>query len=74
MPTYSRTNMVVQVQIRLDRSGKVLECNVLNSSGRPEFDASAVNAVLRTGELPPPPTSAQQELIVNFNSQMMMGR
>ena len=74
MPTYSRTNMVVQVRIQLDRSGRVLDCKIVNSSGRPEFDASAVNAVLRTGTLPPPPTPAQQELIISFNSLQMLGK
>lgn len=74
MPVYSRSNMVVQVRIQLDRNGKVLDCKVEKSSGRPEFDASAVNAVVRTGTLPAPPTPAQQDLLISFNSQQMMGR
>ncbi|MBR5883530.1 MAG: cell envelope integrity protein TolA, partial [Mailhella sp.] len=74
MPVYSRSNMVVQVRIQLDRHGKVLDCKVEKSSGRPEFDASAVNAVVRTGMLPAPPTPAQQDLLISFNSQQMLGR
>ena len=74
MPVYSRSNMVVQVRIQLDPHGKVLDCKVEKSSGRPEFDASAVNAVVRTGNLPAPPTPAQQDLIISFNSQQMLGR
>ena len=74
MPVYSRSNMVVQVRIQLDPHGKVLDCKVEKSSGRPEFDASAVNAVVRTGNLPAPPTPAQQDLLISFNSQQMMGR
>ena len=74
MPVYSRSNMVVQVRIKLDPSGKVLDCKVEKSSGRPEFDASAVNAVVRTGMLPAPPTPAQQDLLISFNSLQMMGR
>ena len=74
MPTYSRTNMVVQVRIKLDKQGRVLDCHIERSSGRPEFDASAVNAVVRTGTLPPPPTAAQQDLVISFNSLQMAGR
>ena len=74
MPVYSRSNMVVQVRIQLDPHGKVLDCKVEKSSGRPEFDASAVNAVIRTGDLPAPPTPAQQDLLISFNSQQMLGR
>lgn len=74
MPTYSRVNMVVQVHIKLDKQGKVLSCDIERSSGRPEFDASAVNAVIRTGTLPPPPTAAQQDLVISFNSLEMAGR
>ena len=74
MPTYSRNNMVVQVRIKLDKQGNVLDCRIERSSGRPEFDASAINAVIRTKTLPPPPTPAQQDLVVSFNSLQMMGR
>ncbi len=74
LPAYSRSNIVVQVRIKLDKQGRVLDCQVERSSGRPEFDASAVNAVVRTGTLPPPPTAAQQDLLINFNSLQMAGR
>ena len=74
MPTYSRNNMVVQVRIKLDKQGNVLDCHIERSSGRPEFDASAVNAIIRTKTLPPPPTPAQQDLVISFNSQQMLGR
>lgn len=74
MPTYSRNNMVVQVRIKLDKQGNVLDCHIERSSGRPEFDASAVNAIIRTKTLPPPPTPAQQDLVISFNSLQMMGR
>ena len=74
MPTYSRNNIVVQVRIKLDKQGRVLDCHIERSSGRPEFDASAVNAIIRTKTLPPPPTPAQQDLVISFNSLQMMGR
>ena len=74
MPTYSRVNLSVQVNVKLDPSGKVLSCTVARSSGRAEVDASAVNAVIRTKVLPAPPTPDQQELLLTFNTQEMMGR
>jgi colicin import membrane protein len=61
------------VRIRLDPAGRVLDCAIENSSGRPDFDASAVNAVLRAGPLPEPPSPAQQELIISFNSRELAG-
>lgn len=74
MPTYSRENLVVAVRIKLAPDGSVLDCRIEQGSGRPDFDASAVNAVLRTKRLPPPPTPAQQDLIINFNAQQLAGR
>ena len=74
MPTYSRQNLSVQVRVKLDTSGKVLDCSVARSSGRAEVDASAVNAIIRTKVLPPPPTPDQQDLLLTFNTQEMMGR
>ena len=74
MPTYSRANLSVQVNVKLDPNGKVLSCTVARSSGRAEVDASAVNAVIRTKVLPAPPTHDQQELLLTFNTQEMMGR
>ncbi len=72
IPVMSRSNMVVQVRIKVDRNGNVQDCSIEQSSGRPEFDASAVNAVKRTSErgmFPKPPTRAQQDILINFNSQ-----
>ena len=74
MPTYSRANLSVQVNVKLDRTGKVLSCTVARSSGRAEVDGSAVNAVIRTKVLPAPPTPEQQDLLLTFNTQEMMGR
>ncbi len=74
LPTYSRENLVVQVRIVQDASGRIQDCRIVRSSGRNDVDASAVNAVLRAKQLPPPPTPAQQELIITFNTQDMGGR
>lgn len=73
MPTYSRQNLVVQVRIKLDIAGTVMSVDILESSGRADFDASAVNAVLRTKTLPKPPTKEQQDLIISFNSLELAG-
>lgn len=73
MPTYSRQNLVVQVRIRLDIAGTVLSAEIAEGSGRADFDASAVNAVLRTKVLPKPPTKEQQDLIISFNALELAG-
>ncbi|MDR2726893.1 MAG: cell envelope integrity protein TolA [Deltaproteobacteria bacterium] len=69
----SRENTVVTLRIKLDRGGNVLDCHVEKSSGNPGFDGDAVNAVRRTKVLPPPPTAAEQDLSINFNSQDFAG-
>lgn len=69
MAVYSRQNLVVDIWIKISPTGEILDSRVERSSGRAEFDGSAVNAVRRTRQLPPPPTADQQELIVSFNSQ-----
>lgn len=74
MPTYSRDVLIAQVRVRLDAQGNVLSADIARSSGRADFDASAVNAVLRTKVLPAPPTPDQMDITIGFNSQEMMGR
>ncbi len=68
MPTYTRDNIVALVRVQVDPQGNVLSCHIERSSGRPDFDASAVNAVVRTKVLPPPPTLEQQEIVISFNA------
>lgn len=74
MPTYSRDPLVAYVRVKLDPSGQVLDASLERSSGRADFDASAVNAVRRTQNLPKPPTPEQQEIVIAFNSLELMGR
>ncbi len=50
-----------------------MKVEIVESSGRADFDASAVNAVLRTKTLPKPPTKEQQDLIISFNSLELAG-
>ena len=74
MPTYSRQNFTVKVRVKVSPSGEILNCTVERGSGRAEVDASAVNAVIRTKMLPPPPTPEQQDMVITFNTQEMGGR
>ena len=68
IPTYSREMLTVSVRVKIDESGRVLDATIENPSPRPDFDASAINAILRTQKLPPPPTSEQQNIVIRFNS------
>lgn len=70
----ARQNLMVRIRIKVDAQGNVLDCYVEQSSGNPGFDGSAVNAVKRTGTLPPPPDADYQEISINFNSQDALGR
>ncbi len=74
MPTYSRENLIVHVRVVLDANGLVQTASIEQSSGRADFDASAVNAVIRTKQLPKPPSPAHQELVIAFNALEMAGR
>lgn len=74
MPTYSRDMLIAQVRVRMDPAGNVLSASLERGSGRADFDASCVNAVLRTKILPPPPTPDQAEIVIGFNSLEMSGR
>lgn len=66
----SRKNMSCQVHVVLDAEGGLLKSELVRSSGNAQFDASAVNAVLRTGkngQFPPPPNADYRELDLVFN-------
>jgi TonB family protein len=71
MPMFTRQNMVVRVRIRIDLQGKVLDCDVAESSGNQLYDTSTLNAVKRAGTLPPPPNREWQNMVIAFNSQEM---
>lgn len=71
MPTYSRENLVVYVRVNVDPNGLVQNASIERSSGRADFDASAVNAVIRTKQLPKPPTPDHQEIVIAFNALEM---
>ncbi len=73
----SRATLVCHVFVKLDGNGTVLRADLARSSGNAQYDASAVNAVVRTGaarQFPAPPSPEYYELILVFNSSEMMGR
>ncbi len=72
-----RVNLRCVVNVRVDAQGKVQQTAVTRSSGNAQFDASAVNAIVRTsqsGDFPPPPSAAYGDLDLVFTLDEMMGR
>ncbi len=72
--TATRTNWVSYVRVRVDANGNVLLAKLEQSSGNAQYDASTVNAVLRTGSagaFPAPPGPEYHDLVLVFNLQMM---
>lgn len=72
-----RKSLACVVKVQVDMQGKVLDTAVSQSSGSPQFDASCVNAIVRTGqagEFPPPPGPEYMQLDLVFTLDEMMGR
>lgn len=72
-----RRNLVCVVKVIVDMQGNVLEATVSQSSGNVQYDASAVNAVIRTskaGNFPPPPNPEFSNLDVRFTLDELTGR
>ena len=69
-PSFSgEVNLVVTVEIVLDKEGKILASKVLESSNNPEFDSSALRAIRETEYVERPRTERDKVLRINFNSQ-----
>ncbi len=67
----SRQVFRAQVEIRLGRSGEILDSQLVVPSGRSDFDASTLKAVQEAQQfkvLPPPPRNLTV-IRINFNSQ-----
>jgi TonB family protein len=60
-------NLVVQVEVEIDATGRIVGSRILRSSGREDFDHSALRAVEDTRQLPEPPSARIRTLIVDFN-------
>ncbi|MDO5484401.1 MAG: TonB C-terminal domain-containing protein [Desulfovibrionaceae bacterium] len=73
----SRVNLVCVVRVAVDLQGNVMLAELERGSGNAQFDASAVNAVIRTGQaglFPPPPGPEYLDLRLVFNMNELMGR
>lgn len=72
-----RRALACVVKVIVDLQGKVQQAVVTRSSGNAQFDASAVNSVIRTseaGDFPPPPNQNYTDLDLVFTLDEMMGR
>lgn len=65
----AKNPLVTQVEIRIAVDGSISGYRMLGSSGRPDYDASALRAIQDTKALPPPPSPDLSVLIINFNNQ-----
>ncbi len=72
--TATRNNYICSVRVRVDGNGNVLLATLEESSGNAQYDASTVNAVLRTGKanmFPAPPGPEYYDLLLKFNLAML---
>lgn len=72
-----RNSLSCVIRVQVDMQGKVLDTSVSRSSGNRQFDASAVNAIVRTsqaGEFPAPPNPDYMFLDLVFTLDEMLGR
>ncbi len=60
-------NLEVQVEVKIDATGRIVGSRVLGSSGREDFDHSALRAIEDTRQLPEPPSARIRTLIIDFN-------
>jgi|GEM_PF-4187399 len=66
-----RQTLIAQVEITLDQNGGIQEYRLANSSGKEDYDASTLKAIVETQQeerLPPPPKGLRV-IRINFNSQ-----
>lgn len=72
-----RRGLACVVRVNVDLQGVVQRTEVAQSSGSAQFDASAVNAIVRTsnaGQFPPPPGPEYTDLDLVFTLDEMTGR
>lgn len=63
------TNVAVVLEINIDPQGKITGSRVVQPSGAPGFDDSALRAVHETQTLPPPRVKSLDTLRITFNLQ-----
>ncbi len=69
----ARESLTATVELHIDKDGRILRYALVRSSGRPNYDASALKAVAETGNLPAPPPGLTT-LQLNFKSEELAGR
>jgi len=56
----------VVFQLQVDDEGKLLAYRLVNSSGNPKFDQSALQAISELKKLRPPPSGMSRQIVVKF--------
>jgi protein TonB len=59
-------SLSVVFQLEVDEEGKLLSYQLVNSSGNPKFDQSALQAISELKKLRPPPSGMSKEIVVKF--------
>ena len=60
-------NLRVIIEITIDNNGEIINPTLLVSSGKFEFDNSALRAIAKVERLPEPPINTLRKIIINFN-------
>ena len=61
-------NLRAEVRITISDSGAIEDVELVNGSGRSDFDTSVLKAVQETGSLPSPPQPKLRTITITFNS------
>lgn len=61
------SNLVVRVEVNIDSTGRITGSRIVRSSGREDFDHSALRAIDDTRQLPEPPSPRIRTLVIDFN-------
>ncbi|MFZ5426076.1 MAG: cell envelope integrity protein TolA, partial [Thermodesulfobacteriota bacterium] len=67
-PQFANLKLICVVELQIGPDGRIQSSRLVQPSGRPDFDNSALRAVQDTGELPKPPSGVER-LELTFNSQ-----
>ena len=73
----TRRNLSCVVKVKVDKFGKIEQAQITRSSGNAQYDASAVNAIMRTsqaGDFPPPPSQDYTDLDLVFSFDELSAR
>jgi len=59
-------SLSVVLQLQVDEEGKLLNYQLVDSSGNPKFDQSALQAISELKKLRPPPSGMSKKILVKF--------